>query len=235
MGFSSRLLLAAATSLILGAALASPAAADEIRNPIAVFAGLDKITGRIIRFEAAIDETVQFGSLQIKPRVCYTKPLTETPQTVSFVQVNDVRSNHTVKRIFSGWMFAASPGLNGIEHPVYDVWLLDCKGGSKVTASTPVSPDLAKQAVAPGPTPKPVARAPAASTPKKRTAEPLRPAATTAPAFTGPPIEVGAAPGDKAPDSIDPPGPLPQSLRPRRRPIRRFYPSQDVPDDRNPY
>ncbi len=87
----------------------SPALADKIAHPTAVFAGLDKITGRIISFEASIDETVQFGSLQITPRVCYTRPATEAPLTTGFVEVEEVSTENQFKRIFGGWMFAASP------------------------------------------------------------------------------------------------------------------------------
>ncbi len=115
-----------------------PAAqADRIRNPTAVFSGLDKITGRIISFEVAIDETVQFGSLQITPRVCYARPPTEAPQTDTFVEVDEVSSDKAYKRIFSGWMYAASPGLHGIEHPIYDIWLTACKGGTDVIHDVP--------------------------------------------------------------------------------------------------
>jgi hypothetical protein len=139
------------TTLILAAgfaALASaPAFADKIKNPTAVFAGLDKITGRIISFEVAVDETVQFGALQLTPRVCYSRPPTESPQTDAFVEVDEVTLENKYQRIFSGWMFAASPGLHGIEHAVYDVWLTDCKGGSAVIAE-PKDADTAAPAVA---------------------------------------------------------------------------------------
>jgi len=102
---------------------------QRIANPQAVFSGLDKITGRIISFDVAINETVQFGALQVTPRVCYSRPPTETPNTDSFVEVDEVTLQGEIKRIFDGWMFAASPGLHAVEHPVYDVWLTDCKGG----------------------------------------------------------------------------------------------------------
>ncbi len=120
--------------LLLTALAAVPGAAraDKIKNPTAVFAGLDKITGRTISFEVATDETVQFGSLQVTPRVCYTRPQTEAPQTDTFVEVDEVSSDKDYKRIFSGWMYAASPGLHGIEHPIYDIWLTACKGGTDV-------------------------------------------------------------------------------------------------------
>jgi hypothetical protein len=111
--------------------ISCPARADKITHPIAVFSGLDKITGRTIAFEASMGETVQFGSLQITERACYTRPATEAPQTTSFVEVDEVDADKKYKRIFSGWMFAASPGLHGIEHPIYDIWLTDCADGGR--------------------------------------------------------------------------------------------------------
>ena len=100
---------------------------QKIPNQSAVFSGLDKITGRIITFDVAIGETVQFGALQVVPRVCYTRPPTEAAATDGFIEVSEVTLQGEVRRIFSGWMFAASPGLNAVEHPIYDVWLTDCK------------------------------------------------------------------------------------------------------------
>ena len=103
---------------------------QKIANPTAVFAGLDKITGRIIAFEVGLNEKVQFGALQVTPRVCYTRPPTETANTDSFIEVDEVTLQGEVKRLFTGWMFAASPGLHAVEHPIYDVWLTDCKGAA---------------------------------------------------------------------------------------------------------
>ena len=127
--------------------LAAPAEADKISNPTAVFHGLDKITGRIITFEVAINETVQFGALQITPRVCYSRPPADKPQTDAFAEVDEIDDKKQEKRIFSGWMFADSPGLHGVEHPIYDVWLTDCKGGTTVMHEAPEvdasAPDLA--------------------------------------------------------------------------------------------
>ncbi|MGJ8529256.1 DUF2155 domain-containing protein [Maritalea sp.] len=109
-----------------------PARADTIANPVVVFAGLDKITGRIINFDVYIDETVQFGALQMTPRACYTRPANETQRTTVFVEVDQVSLKQTVTRIFTGWMFADSPALNAIDHAVYDIWLVDCKQASDV-------------------------------------------------------------------------------------------------------
>jgi hypothetical protein len=126
-------------ALVLGAS--GTAWADRINNPTAVFSGLDKITGRIISFEVAINETVQFGALQMTPRICYTRPPTESPNTTSFVEVDEVTLENSYRRIFTGWMFASSPGLHGVEHPVYDMWLVDCKGGTEVIAEAKDSAD----------------------------------------------------------------------------------------------
>ena len=100
---------------------------QRIENRVAVFSGLDKISGRTITFDVYIDETVRFGQLQITPRVCYTRPATETPKTDAFVEVDEETLDRQIRRIFSGWIFADSPGLNAIEHPIFDIWLKDCK------------------------------------------------------------------------------------------------------------
>ncbi|MET3661153.1 DUF2155 domain-containing protein [Aquamicrobium ahrensii] len=114
-------------------------AVERVSNTVAEFAGLDKITGRIISFDVYIDETVQFGALQVTPRICYSRPGAEAPKTDSFVEVDEITLDRKIRRIFTGWMFAESPGLNAVEHAVYDVWLKDCKQKSDVPA-----PDSAK-------------------------------------------------------------------------------------------
>lgn len=119
-------------AILVLALLPAQAMAATIANPVAVFAGLDKITGRIITFDVYIDETVQFGALQMTPRVCYTRPPNETQRTSSFVEVDQVSLRANVTRIFTGWMFAESPALNAIDHAVYDIWLVDCKTSSDV-------------------------------------------------------------------------------------------------------
>ena len=113
----------------------TPAEAQtRIENPVAVFSGLDKITGRLTTFDVFINETVQFGALQVTPKVCLTSAEGEAAKTDAFVEVDEITLDRDSQRIFSGWMFAASPGLNAIEHPVYDVWLKACKTESDVPA-----------------------------------------------------------------------------------------------------
>jgi hypothetical protein len=115
---------------------------QRIVNKSALFSGLDKITGRIISFDVAVGETVQFGALQVTPRTCFTRPTTETQNTDAFIEVEEVTLQGEVRRIFTGWVFAASPGLHAVEHPIYDIWLTDCK-----------SPIVVAEPVAPAPTP----------------------------------------------------------------------------------
>jgi len=110
----------------------APADAARISNAVAVFSGLDKITGRITEFDVYINETVQFGALQVTPKACYSRDETEAQHVDAFVQVDEITLDRRIRQIFSGWMFADSPALNAIEHPIYDVWLKDCKQTSDV-------------------------------------------------------------------------------------------------------
>ncbi|NEW86462.1 MULTISPECIES: DUF2155 domain-containing protein [Rhodopseudomonas] len=121
--------------------------AQKIVNKKASFTGLDKITGRTISFDADIGETVQFGALRVKTDACYTRPSTEATNTDAFVEVDEITLQGEVKRIFSGWMFAASPGLHAVEHPIYDIWLTDCKGPEtpNVASAQPEPPKPASQ------------------------------------------------------------------------------------------
>ncbi|MGI9410365.1 MAG: DUF2155 domain-containing protein, partial [Hyphomicrobiaceae bacterium] len=106
--------------------LAPGANAQRVTNQVAVFSALDKVTARISKLEIPINETVRFGSLKVTPRVCYSRPPEVRPKTTTFVEVDEVMLDGKEKRIFSGWMFAESPGLNAVEHPVFDVWLTKC-------------------------------------------------------------------------------------------------------------
>lgn len=136
--------------LVLGTLPLSGAKAERISNPVALFAGLDKITGTITAFEVPIDEAKQFGSLVVRPRVCYSRPPEEEPKTTSFVEVEET-STEAGRRIFSGWMFAESPGLNAVEHPVYDVWLTGCfdPAAPKPTVEEELDPKLLEEQAVP--------------------------------------------------------------------------------------
>jgi hypothetical protein len=235
-----------AAAVGLAAALGSGAAhADKIKHPTAVFAGLDKITGRIISFDVATDETVQFGSLQITPRVCYTRPPTEAPQTDGFVEVEEVETDNQFKRIFSGWMYAASPGLHGVEHAVYDVWLTDCKGGSAVIPEVAALPE---ENILPNAPTQPLPPKPGTVPRPRQAARP--PVDPNQPGGAPPSQQPGAPgqqpgfppqPGQPARPTIagEPPRPRvnvgannpPAAPAPRRAPIQSFFPTASNPGD----
>jgi hypothetical protein len=160
------------------------ARADKIENPIAVFAALDKVTGRISHLEIPINHTVQFGALKVTPRVCDTRPPTEPPDTSSFVEVDEIKLTGEVERIFTGWMFAESPGLHAVEHPVFDVWLTSCKIAAPVSpegssansaAAAPAAPPAPAPAAKPAAAPPGGAPAPAAPKPKRPAPRPALP------------------------------------------------------------
>jgi hypothetical protein len=235
--YFGRLVPLAGILVVSGLIFSAPADAARIRHPRAVFAGLDKITGRTIAFEAAADETVQFGTLQITERACFTRPATEAPQTETFVEVDEVGAGKEYKRIFSGWMFAASPGLHGIEHPIYDIWLTGCEGegtleagleGPKTALPAEAKPAQQESGQAP----------PAKSSRRSRHAQPSekppegpegveetvempqeqRPEAELPP--LGEPVEVGP-----------PPGFIPVPQESRQKPVQRYYPADPNASD----
>ena len=144
---------------------------EKIINKRATFTGLDKITGRTINFDEAIGETVQFGALRVKTDACYTRPPTERANTDAFVEVDEITLKGEVKPIYSGWMFAASPGLHAVDHPIYDVWLTGCKDPETAVAS----------AAATAPAKKPVPQRAQRRAPFHRTARPPLPRPSSLP------------------------------------------------------
>lgn len=120
--------------VMLALLLALPAPALAEKFPVAVFSGLDKITARVESFEARVDKPVRFGSLEVLVRDCDKKPPEEPPRTAAYVEIRqldredgEAAQGDDAPLIFKGWMFAESPGLNALEHPVYDIWVTDCK------------------------------------------------------------------------------------------------------------
>jgi hypothetical protein len=118
------ILVAFVASLAFGA---SSACAERISNAVAVFAALDKVTGRVSPLEIKMGQTVAFGALKVTARACYTRPPTENPLTSAFIEVDELLLDGSARRIFTGWTFAESPGIHAVEHPTFDVWLTSCK------------------------------------------------------------------------------------------------------------
>ena len=97
--------------------------------------GLEKITGRPTNLTAPIGKPVSFATLTITARFCYSTPPSEPPETAAFVQIEDHRPDQSARKIFSGWMYGSSPGLNGVEHPLYDVWVISCNNNAATMAA----------------------------------------------------------------------------------------------------
>jgi hypothetical protein len=123
---------AALAGLLLGASggFAPLCAAPEIPHQVAVLQGLDKVTARVSEFTAPLDQPVRFGALEVMARTCLTTPPTEPPESAAFLEVREVppAADATVppEEVFTGWMFASSPALSALEHPVYDIWVVGC-------------------------------------------------------------------------------------------------------------
>ncbi len=113
-------------TLVIGLGLSVEEVRAEPYN-IAILQGMDKVTARVSTMEAPIGDTVHFGTLEIITRTCDKRPPEETPESAAFLDIWDVRPGEAALSIFRGWMMASSPALNALEHPVYDVWVLDCK------------------------------------------------------------------------------------------------------------
>lgn len=120
----------AALVLALPAYGPAVAAADDV----AVLQGLDKVTARISEIEAPIGRTVRFGALEIVARRCHSRPPDETPESAVWLEIDEVKPGEARTRVFAGWMFASSPALSALEHPVYDVWIVDCRSESRSSA-----------------------------------------------------------------------------------------------------
>lgn len=103
-----------------------PAGAPAGR-PGAILQGLDKTTARVSTIEAPLDQPVRFGTLEIVARACHKKPPTEPPESAAFLEIVDIRPDSPAVPLFTGWMFASSPAVSALEHPVYDVWVVDCR------------------------------------------------------------------------------------------------------------
>lgn len=122
---------------------AGPARAEMIDYPVAHLQSLDKISARTMTFEANVGSTVKFGPLYIKIQACRKAPPIEQPEAAAFLQIWEAPEKGDSKWVFSGWMFASSPSLSSMDHPVYDVWVLDCleKKTANATADTAAEKD----------------------------------------------------------------------------------------------
>jgi len=119
--------------LALGIGTAVPALAQSGGSegmqsmPMAVLQGLDKVTARVVTLNVPVGDTLTFGSLRITVRTCRKASPVEPPESAAFLEIQEAHPDEAAEALFSGWMFASSPALSALEHPVYDVWVIDCK------------------------------------------------------------------------------------------------------------
>jgi len=135
---------ASAAALLLGSALAAPLEAQTQPRPApapsapaapakpapitaAILQGLDKITARVTPIKAPLGQVVRFGTLEIVARTCDKRPPEEPPESAAYLEIRELRPGEQPTKVFAGWMFASSPALSALEHPVYDVWVTDCQ------------------------------------------------------------------------------------------------------------
>ncbi|MDR3439742.1 DUF2155 domain-containing protein [Telmatospirillum sp.] len=124
----------------LGCAVAGPAVAADLVFDTAILQGLDKVTGRVMTIEAPIGAPVHFGTLEIIARTCRKRPPEEQPEAAAFLDIWEIRSGEAAGSLFRGWMFASSPALSALEHPVYDIWVMDCEDSNAKTSSPGKAP-----------------------------------------------------------------------------------------------
>jgi hypothetical protein len=125
--------LAAAVSL--GVIVVGGTAAAESYE-VTVLRALDKVTARISTIEAPVGQPVTFGTLRIVARTCEKRPPEEPPESAAFLHVEESRPNEVPVAVFRGWMFASSPAVSAMDHPVYDIWVLDCVSSASTAEST---------------------------------------------------------------------------------------------------
>lgn len=115
----------------------------------AILQGMDKVSGRIVKFEAPVGQSVRFGTLEIIVRTCRKHPPEDPPESAAFIDIWEIKAGEAATSLFRGWMFASSPALSALEHPVYDIWVADCADPAARPETQPLPPQT------PGPAPQP--------------------------------------------------------------------------------
>ncbi len=121
-------------TVLLVSAICPQVAAEPYGS--AILQALDKVTARVSTFEAPVGESVRFGTLHIISRACDKRPPEETPESAAFLDISEIKPGEPTAGVYRGWMFASSPALAAMEHPVYDVWVVDCNRPFKTRSSS---------------------------------------------------------------------------------------------------
>jgi hypothetical protein len=118
--------------LLLAALLALPVPAlaqSWVPQRVAELQALDKVTARVTVLRVPLDRAERFGSLTVTVRACHARPPDEVPDAAAWMEIADSRAPANGAAVFRGWMFANAPGVNMLQHPVYDIRLLACRAG----------------------------------------------------------------------------------------------------------
>ena len=113
--------------LLALAAFPAHAVVPTQERPIAVLRALDKVTARVEVLEIPTNKPTSFGSIIITAHTCRVTQPEETPESAAFLEISELKPGEKDTPVFHGWMFASSPALSAMEHPVYDIWLVGCK------------------------------------------------------------------------------------------------------------
>jgi len=100
---------------------------EPIAGQTAVLQILDKITAKVKTFEVDVNDNVLFESLNIEIYACHTNPPEEIPENFVLLKIFDNLNLENSHLIYQGWMISSSPAATPLEHPIYDLWLKDCK------------------------------------------------------------------------------------------------------------
>jgi hypothetical protein len=117
-------------AFVFFAASSAHAVVPTQEQPIAVLRALDKMTARVEVLEIPTGRPVSFGTLIIAVRACRVTPPEEAPESAAFLEISELKPGEKDTPVFHGWMFASSPALSAMQHPVYDMWLIGCKSPS---------------------------------------------------------------------------------------------------------
>jgi hypothetical protein len=107
--------------------LSPPGPAPMDTKHIAVLQALDKVTGRIHVLNVPVDQPAQFVSLAIDVRSCRKSLPEDSPESAAFLEIEETTPKGEKRPVFSGWMFASSPAVSAMEHPMFDVWVVECR------------------------------------------------------------------------------------------------------------
>ncbi|MBE6463116.1 MAG: DUF2155 domain-containing protein [Alphaproteobacteria bacterium] len=113
-------------SLMMALGVSSNALSAEIETNSALMQAMDKVTGRVNKITVPVNTKVTYGDFSLVLRSCKKRPAEETPENFAFVDVTDKSFGSEEYNIFRGWILSSAPGINAIEHPIYDIWLLEC-------------------------------------------------------------------------------------------------------------